>query len=344
MEKQLFLSFIVPVYNVEKYLEECLDSLLEQDIPHEEYEIICVNDGSTDGSLEILRRYEEKYPNIRVIDQENGGVCVARNTGLDAAQGEYIWFVDSDDFIRANILDSLHRKITNSKCDRLTLEVYQFWNALSDKERYEIEQNSLSSNSYLNNVACWNNVFRTQHLRKNNLYFRYPEIIYSEDCLFMFEFSISENVSCAYTSVCYFWRRHSNSATTIQNVRIYDKQILSYGKLIPILLEYYMKGLGDKQHISNLLMTNIWCYLYTAAKLPFRKCLRALKCARKNRFYPFRKPGMCKINKSYQTQKDNYVTKIFDLIYVHMHRPWGFWGMYALQWIIKKKHRIEGRE
>lgn len=100
----MFLSFIVPVYNTEKYLAECLDSLLEQDIPYEEYEIICVNDGSTDGSLDILRRYAEAHSNVIVVDKENGGVASARNAGLDAACGDYIWFFDSDDIIHPNIL------------------------------------------------------------------------------------------------------------------------------------------------------------------------------------------------------------------------------------------------
>ena len=88
----MFLSFIVPVYNVEQYVGECLDSLLDQDIPREDYEIICVNDGSTDESLAVLRQYADRHTNIRVIDKPNGGVASARNAGFDAARGEYIWY------------------------------------------------------------------------------------------------------------------------------------------------------------------------------------------------------------------------------------------------------------
>ena len=73
----MFLSFIVPVYNTEKYLEECLDSLLTQDIPYDDYEIVCVNDGSTDGSCKILKAYSERYSNIVVVDKENGGLSSA---------------------------------------------------------------------------------------------------------------------------------------------------------------------------------------------------------------------------------------------------------------------------
>ena len=95
------LSVIVPVYNAEKYLPRCLDSLLNQDV--EDYEIVCVNDGSTDGSVEIMNRYVERHPGIvHVVDQTNGGVSKARNAGIDAAQGDIIAFCDADDYLVPN--------------------------------------------------------------------------------------------------------------------------------------------------------------------------------------------------------------------------------------------------
>lgn len=98
----MLISFIVPVYNTEPYLEECLDSLLKHDISHDEYVIICVNDGFTDGSSGILHNYASKYCKLVVIDKENGGVSSARNVGIDIARGEYIWFFDSDDVLKSN--------------------------------------------------------------------------------------------------------------------------------------------------------------------------------------------------------------------------------------------------
>ena len=103
----MFLSIITPVYNTAKYLPACLDSLLDQGIPYEEYEVILINDGSTDHSAEILDRYANEYPNLRVIHKENSGVSATRNIALDMAQGEYIWFIDSDDFIEKNVLPEL---------------------------------------------------------------------------------------------------------------------------------------------------------------------------------------------------------------------------------------------
>ena len=128
----MFLSFVVPVYNAAQYLPECLDSLLAQDIS--DYEIICVNDGSRDASPEILGQYAAKHGNIRVIDKENGGVVSARNAGLSAAQGDFIWFVDADDFLLPNILGFLRNKAAETACDRLIVGGYQFTDRLTDEE------------------------------------------------------------------------------------------------------------------------------------------------------------------------------------------------------------------
>ena len=91
------ISVIIPVYNVEKYLRECLDSLLNQTF--KDIEIICVNDGSTDGSLNILNEYASKDSRFIIINQNNQGLSAARNNGLNVAKGDYVAFLDSDDYI-----------------------------------------------------------------------------------------------------------------------------------------------------------------------------------------------------------------------------------------------------
>ena len=98
------LSIVIPIFNVEKYVEKCLLSCMKQDISYEGYEIIVVNDGSPDNSLAIIERIAKEYSNIRIINQENQGLSGARNTGMKYAKGEYIWFVDSDDYIEENCL------------------------------------------------------------------------------------------------------------------------------------------------------------------------------------------------------------------------------------------------
>ena len=105
--KNPVISVIVPCYNVGEYVENCLKSLLNQTF--RDIEIICVNDGSTDSTPQILNSYAEKYPAIRVINQKNGGLSNARNTGIKEARGEYIAFVDSDDWVNETFLENGRR-------------------------------------------------------------------------------------------------------------------------------------------------------------------------------------------------------------------------------------------
>jgi len=105
------ISVIIPVYNVEQYLRECLDSVMTQS--YNDYEVICINDGSTDGSMAVLKEYAEKYPKVSVIDQENKGLSAARNAGINAATGEYVFLLDSDDYLEPDSLDILAKNITD---------------------------------------------------------------------------------------------------------------------------------------------------------------------------------------------------------------------------------------
>lgn len=121
------LSIIVPVYNVEPYIERCVRSLEQQNIPKQEYEIIIVNDGTQDQSIQIINKLRLEYPNIVLIEKENGGLSSARNYGLKYAQGEYIWFIDSDDYIEPNILNSILEKSYELNLDLLAFNYYHIW-------------------------------------------------------------------------------------------------------------------------------------------------------------------------------------------------------------------------
>lgn len=113
------LSIIIPVYNVADYLRKCVDSVLNQDLVSSTYEIILVDDGSPDESPQICDNYSSDHDNIRVIHRENGGLSAARNSGIEVAQGEYIMFVDSDDFIEPNVLGKLMAQAERDNLDVL---------------------------------------------------------------------------------------------------------------------------------------------------------------------------------------------------------------------------------
>lgn len=116
----LRLSIIVPFYNVEPYIEECIRSLYNQDIPHEEYEVICVDDCSPDRARAIVEQLRKEYPTLRLIcHKENKKIGGARNTGFKASKGKYIWFVDSDDYIYPNVLRTLLDNAEKSEVDIL---------------------------------------------------------------------------------------------------------------------------------------------------------------------------------------------------------------------------------
>ena len=210
MEK--FLSIILPVYNVERYLAECLDSCLEQDIPHDDYEIICVNDGSPDNSAEILERYAREHSNIRVITQPNGGLSAARNTGLAAACGAYIWFVDSDDFIRKNCLAELRRFLTETPVDSLSIGYYEFEGAFSPEEHAQMNAGTLQPCTAFSGGLAWDALYRRTFLQAHNLLFL-PELRYHEDSMFRMELKHCSPKTGSYPAVLYFYRRNPYSMT-----------------------------------------------------------------------------------------------------------------------------------
>lgn len=113
------LSIIIPAYNVEKYLDKCLETCFRQDLSEKEYEVIVVNDGSKDKTFDIALRWKEQHGNMRVINQENQGLSMARNNGLQEATGEYIMFLDSDDWIAENCLKLITDSCTSGSLDML---------------------------------------------------------------------------------------------------------------------------------------------------------------------------------------------------------------------------------
>lgn len=116
IDEKIDLSIIVPVYNSEKFLKRCMDSIVGQKTKYH-FEIIAINDGSTDGSLEILEEYEKKYNFFRNINQPNGGISKARNTGINNARGEYIGFIDNDDYVVEEYVEKLLERAYQNKAD-----------------------------------------------------------------------------------------------------------------------------------------------------------------------------------------------------------------------------------
>ena len=142
------LSIIIPVYNVEQYIDECLHSVTSQGRTEDDYEIIVVNDGTLDNSMDIVDRYVCQHENISVIHQSNSGLSIARNTGLQHACGEYVWFVDSDDWIAEDALSFLFPLLDNG-IDVLAFPL-NLVRITSERNDLNIEHSyALSGSSYL---------------------------------------------------------------------------------------------------------------------------------------------------------------------------------------------------
>ena len=161
------VSVIVPMYNVEMYLRECLDSVVNQTLKN--IEIICVDDGSPDRSGEIADEYAEKYGNVRVVRKANGGLSSARNAGLDVASGRYVYFLDSDDFLDLETLSEL-----SSKADEEELDIVYF-NTVSFFENKEVREKNLNYLSYYNRKGDYSGVYTGQQMfakmRENKEFF-----------------------------------------------------------------------------------------------------------------------------------------------------------------------------
>ena len=335
----LLLSFIVPVYNVEQYLEECLDSLLNQDVPHEEYEIICINDGSTDSSSAILEDYANKNPNIRVIHQENGGVSAARNMGLDIAKGEYIWFVDSDDIITHDALRNLHKTVMDGKADIVDFGGYNFYVNMSNAEKLEYLEGNLPAETFANHVVVTRSLFRLEFLDRYKIRFD-TKVAYSEDSIFSCTCRLKQPSICRIEKAYYLIRYWGGSATARGGDEITKKKFLSCHAATLKFQEFYSEAEGElKGKISDLLMSNLWHMLYIIARMSTGQA-EALNTLHRDGLFPYFRPKECTLRKSYVTTRTDFVGKLFDELYIHMHRPWGFSLMWLLQRVISLKHKI----
>ena len=146
------ISVIVPVYNVERYLEECLNSIINQTFS--DIEIICVNDGSTDNSAEILKKYEKQDNRIKIVNKKNGGLSSARNIGMQFATGEFISFIDSDDWVDKTMLEKMYNNITTLNADISICAVHNF-----DEQKQEIDDSLPYFTLALFNATFDNKVF-----------------------------------------------------------------------------------------------------------------------------------------------------------------------------------------
>lgn len=249
------ISVIIPVYNNEQYLEECLNSIVNQ--TYRDLEIICVNDGSTDGSLSILEEFAQKDPRVIIIDQENKGQSAARNAGLEVAKGEYITFIDSEDFVNPNTYMTALEFIKENDVVCFGIKVFgdaHLSRRKADENYYKINfsgQHSITKKvlQKTDNSVC-NKIFKIELLDKYQI--RFSEGIHYEDAEFFFKYALVSEKIYFIDEYFYNYRRRNGSIMS-QTFNGCDFAIEHL---------YIVEHIYDYLNRFNLLTKNIESFLY----------------------------------------------------------------------------------
>lgn len=282
------ISVIVPVYNVEKYLSRCLDSLLSQ--TYEDFEVLLIDDHSPDNSLEICNQYAKKDARIRVLRTEkNGGASVARNVGLNASKGQYISFVDSDDYLEPNYFELLLKNLEQTDADICQCSYREVvGEVVGEKvdaefvDTYTGEQ-ALSFmygvNTNIFNFLLWNKLYKKETIGD----LRFIEGLRCEDAIFISQVMVNAKRITVFSDQLYYYYRHSDSVMGKMDADLKDlikSHILAYRE-VAISME------GESNHLKTLVNARLAIFYVSAIKnkmLKDDKNLKAMLKEDKKRF------------------------------------------------------------
>lgn len=299
-------SVIVPAYNVEPYIAECLESLLNQTF--QDYELVIVNDGSTDGTLNIIRQYEEKFSDVKVIDQPNKGLSAARNSGLQIVHGKYVYFLDSDDYIETDFLKKAYDIMEKYELDQLIVNEKDFNDGQAQTITNILIQNRydgvfsgreafvilMEKNEYT--AGAQFRILLRQFLIEQKLAF-YEGIVH-EDELFSFRVMMCSRRSAICKDIVYYYRRSRPGAITTSD----DNYQRRWAGLYVVLQEalgsaaWFAEKDGENTELSGALMN--WAgILFLEAVSDFHtmtgkkqrdernQYAKLLECARRNNYF-----------------------------------------------------------
>ncbi|ERT69422.1 hypothetical protein HMPREF0202_00651, partial [Cetobacterium somerae ATCC BAA-474] len=227
------LTIAVAIYNLENCLEKCLDSLLNQTIK-KDTEILLINDGSTDSSELICRRYIEKGLNAKLINKSNGGLTSVRNFSIEKAQGEYLLMIDGDDWLEINTIETIFNNIED--VDLLCFGFnWIFKNKIVIDERFTEKRyysENITNEIFKNeiNTSVWNKVFKVELLKKNNILF--PEIRGAEDYIFIYDYLNTCSRVKKITANLYNYYQRESSLSNDKSEEFYLNNLIVLEKLI----------------------------------------------------------------------------------------------------------------
>lgn len=258
------LSIIIPFYNVEQYIAQCLDSVYDQDIPEEEYEVICVNDASPDSSVDIVKHYQKEHSNLILIEHErNKKLGAARNSGRKVATGKYIWNVDSDDMIAPNCLNNLLHQCEANDLDLLLIKnkkilnnqpqstVQYVWNDTLVQSGVEFWTNQAIQNLFAIGPV-WMLILKRAFIDCHNIYS--PEINMGEDVPYTIASILNSSKMKAINDELYLYRVSEISMTEINLKKpsiekIYEDSVISVGAIYQL----YKEQINNAEIASSLM-------------------------------------------------------------------------------------------
>lgn len=274
------VSIIVPVYNAEAYLAYTIQSVLQQSYPY--FELLLVNDGSTDSSAAICDEYAAQDPRIRVIHKANEGVSAARNLGLDEAAGDFIVFVDSDDLIQKRMLQKLIAAITTYRTDLAICGFERFWPDWNNQARISpyslvIFQSRMELASVYNKpatnmfgVSVWAKMYRRSVIEENHIRFRL-DTNYEEDCLFNLDYFRYVTTTAVLRDYFYLYRQQEQSLSKGYRKNTFQFLVRGYRGRLALLTELGMELEGARNIfaivVKNTIMKIFQSDLSTQEKL-----------------------------------------------------------------------------
>lgn len=265
------VTIIVPVYNVEKYLDRCMNSLLNQTL--KDIEIIMVDDGSPDNCPKMCDDYANKDSRIKVIHKQNAGLGYARNSGLEIATGEYVAFVDSDDYVEFDMYEKLYNAAKTSQVEMVLCGFYRDKQGLRSEglvvNMPEEEKIIDSREDYITNLvgqmpevyhsmfygyAVWNILFSNDVIKKHHIRFKSERVYLSEDILFQIEYAANIQKVLLCPMPLYNYCLNQGSLTTHYDPKRYDKAVVLYNKLKEELVELNVSVNNFKLRTQRMLL------------------------------------------------------------------------------------------
>lgn len=294
------LSILIAAYNVEKFIEKCVLSCCDQDLLTSEYEIIIIDDDSSDSTLNILEKLQEMYVNVRVYNQENSGLGAVRNKGVLKAIGSYVWFIDGDDFLESNILKKILHNIESKNLETLVLN----YNIVDEQghilgknvNEIEISQKVISGSKFYNTnyskSYTWSFIFKRELFVENKVFFK--ERINMQDSEILPKLMFHVDRIAFLNEACYNYVQQPNSFTnTINSAKRYryfesivevEKSLQDFLKKDVANNELMKEGLEKKiEGLQHVIFNHLIFFNYDKEWL-----LKIIKLLKRNSLYPLK--------------------------------------------------------